>query len=169
MLFIIMVRLVQCKLPADSSFSNTYFLWNGALGSVGSFPAREEGIAFGTQANLLFPGLTDSLPCQALWGGETTPVLVRMWFLLIHVVLGFPASGTVPAAPAGNGGGQEQCVATWLCSFLPWVLPFLQADGHCGEVSQRRALACAPPCRDCSAASLGYLRGVGCCSWCRKL
>lgn len=40
MLFVIMVPLVQCKLPADSSFSSTYVLWNCALKSVGLFPEK---------------------------------------------------------------------------------------------------------------------------------
>lgn len=42
----------------------------------------------------------------------------------------------------------------------PWVLPFLQAEGHCWEVSQRRVLACSPPSRDHSVARLGYPRGA---------
>lgn len=69
-------------------------LWNQLV-----YFQRKEGIVFGTQDNLLFSGLTvSSLKCQALWGGETPPVLVRTSFLLIHMVLRFPASGAVPAA-----------------------------------------------------------------------
>lgn len=80
-------------------------LWNQLV-----YFQREEGIAFGTQDNLLFSGLTvSSLQCQALWGGETTPVLVRTSFLLVQMVLSFPASGAVPAAfSPGVNAQQEQ-------------------------------------------------------------
>lgn len=82
--------IVRCLLSASCEI----VLWDQLV-----YFQRDEGIVFGTQDNLVFSGLTvSSLQCQVLRGGETAPVLVRPWFLLIHVVLGFPASGVLPAA-----------------------------------------------------------------------
>lgn len=166
MLFIIMVRVVQCQLPADSSFSNIYFLWNCALKSVGLFPERQGNCLWHTgQPSVLRFGCKQlTVPSTPGWrddisSGEDVvssnphgtrvphfrssscciqPLFspgVNAWQEQIGVVAGAsglggtslsewllmarPGAEEVWGAPAGNRGGEGQCVATCLCSFLP--------------------------------------------------
>lgn len=74
MLFIIMVRLVQCKLPADSSFSNIYFLWIYALKSVGLFPERQENCLWhtGQPSVLRFDCKQLTMPSTLGWRDDTS-------------------------------------------------------------------------------------------------
>lgn len=74
MLFIIMVRLVQCKLPADSSFSNIYFLWICALKSVGLFPERQGNCLWhtGQPSVLRFDCKQLTMPSTLGWRDDTS-------------------------------------------------------------------------------------------------
>lgn len=74
MLFIILVRLVQCKLPADSSFSNIYFLCHCALKSVGLFPERQGNCLWHTEqpSVLRFDCKQLTVPSTLGWRDDTS-------------------------------------------------------------------------------------------------
>lgn len=167
---LIMVRLVQCKLAAESLFSGICFLWNCALGSVGLSPERRGNCLWhtGQPSVLRFDSKQLTMPSTQGWGDETSsgedvvpsnPCGARVprfrncpccaqpmsspgvngrheqigvagasglggdslseWFPMAR-----PAAEEVWAAPAGTRGGEGQCVATCLCSFLPMGAAF---------------------------------------------
>lgn len=190
MLFIIMVGLVQCKLPADSSFSNIRSLWNGVLGSVGLFPEGRGNCLWHTGQPSVLRCDCEQLTVPSALGwrdntscGEDTVSSSPHGARVPHLRNCAPSPCVSPeSAPAGadrGGGGRSQRQeepAFWSHSprlvllqkrsellqqaveglkdsvlplacvhSCPWVLPSLQADSHCGEVSQRRVLASSPP------------------------
>lgn len=180
MLFITMVRLVQCKLPAGSLSSNTCFLGNGALKSVGLLPEKGGNCLWHTGQpsvlrfdceQLTVPSFGVERQQQFWWGHHfswsrwcsapcfrSCPCCIQPWG---QCPRGVGAAGSTWAEPAlqndspslillqKSSEGLQQAVEGVKDSVVPlacvhscpWVLSFLQADGHCWEVSQRRVLA----------------------------
>lgn len=117
MLFITMVRLVQCTLPAASSFSNTCFLWHGALKSVGFFPERGGNCLWhtGRPSVLRFDCKQLTVPSTLGWRDSTS-------------------SGEDIISPHA-GGAQVPCFRSCPCCIQPWSQCPARADwcGGCRE------------------------------------
>lgn len=150
MLFIIMVRLVQCKLPADSSFSSIYSLWNCPLKSVGLFPERQRNCLWhtGQPSVLRFDCKQLTMPSTLGWRDDSScgedVVSSNPYGTRVPCFRNFPAAFSLWLSP-GVSAQQEQigvvAGASDLggASLLEWFpVPQESSESWC-----RRALRCS--------------------------
>lgn len=117
-----MARFVQYKLPADSSFSDVYFLWNFVFKSVGLFPERQGNCLWHTRhpSVLRFDCKRLTMPSTLRWRDDTSS-----------------GEDVVSSNPYGT---QVPCLRSSSCCIQPLSQPWSQCPARadrCGGWSKR--------------------------------